>query len=346
MNRGFFTAICLFIVGMMDSSGQQRADSFFNSQTPLDIGIKISMKEIKTSKNDTTWSGNKLYYRSLQQEYDSIKVELKGRGNFRLNHCYFPPLAIKIEKKAAKGTMFEGNKKFKLVLPCNQQQASNDLVLLEWLCYKLYEEISLYAFKTRLVNVNVTELKGKKDKNFQLKGILIEDLEVTAKRLNGQSQENARVSPSILQDTNALRFYLFQLLISNTDWSELTQHNARLLSFSPRKYVMMPYDFDMSGVVDAPYAMVSAIDNEKLPVNSVRQRYYRGFCRSPETTEFVRREFIAKKEKLLSVPDLLKGELNDKKIKDVKEYLESFFEILEKDNLFSYHVLDKCRAFY
>jgi hypothetical protein len=58
--------------------------------------------------------------------------------------------------------MFEGNKKFKLVLPCNQQQASNDLVLLEWLCYKLYEEISLYAFKTRLVNVNVTELKGKK----------------------------------------------------------------------------------------------------------------------------------------------------------------------------------------
>jgi hypothetical protein len=40
MNRWFFTAICLFIVGIMDSSGQQQADSFFNSQTPLDIGIK------------------------------------------------------------------------------------------------------------------------------------------------------------------------------------------------------------------------------------------------------------------------------------------------------------------
>ena len=345
MIRGFFTAACFSIFSMMDSSGQQQTDSFFNSLTPLDIGIKISIKEIQKSKNDTNWSGNKLYYRIHKKDYDSINVEIKGRGNFRLNNCYFPPLSIKIEKKQAKGTVFEGNKKFKLVLPC-KQQGSNELVLLEWLCYKLYEEISAYAFKTRLVNVNVTELTGKKDKNFQLKGILIEDLEKTAIRLNAKIQENARVSPAILQDTNALRFYLFQLLISNTDWSELTQHNTKLLFFSPRKYMMIPYDFDMSGVVDAPYAMVSAIDNEKLPINSVKQRYYRGFCRSTQITEFVRREFIAKKEKLLAVPDLLKGELSDKKIKEVKAYLESFFEILEKDNLFSYHVLDKCRAFY
>ena len=345
MTRCLFTAACFFI-SYMDSSGQQTADSLFSSQTPLDIGIKISIKEIQTSKNDTTWTGNKLYYRNHRQYYDSITVELKGRGNFRLNHCYFPPLGIKIEKKQAKGTMFEGNKKLKLVLPCTQKQGSNDLVMLEWLCYKLYEEISPYSFKTRLVNLNVTELKAKSNKTFQLKGILIEDLEKTAKRLNAQSQEKARVSPAVLQDTNALRFYLFQLLISNTDWSEVTQHNARLLSLSPRKYIMMPYDFDMSGVVDAPYAMVSAIDNEKLPVNSVRERYYRGFCRSTEITEFVRREFLAKKENLLSVPDLLNGELSDKKIKEVKAYLESFFEILEKDNLFSYHVLDRCRAFY
>ena len=346
MIRSFFTAACFFVFNTMDSSAQQQTDSLFNSLTPLDIGITISIKEIQKSKNDTTWYSNKLYYRSPTQEYDSIKVELKGRGNFRLNNCYFPPLGIKIEKKHAKATVFEGNKKLKFVLPCNHQQGSNDLVLLEWLCYKLYEEISPYAFKTRLVNVNVMELNGKKVKNFQLKGILIEDLEKTAKRLNGQSQEKAKVSPNILQDTNALRFYLFQLLISNTDWSELTQHNTRLLSLSPRKYIMMPYDFDMSGLVDAPYAMVSAIDNENLPVNSVRQRYYRGFCRSPEITEFVRREFIAKKEKLLSIPDLLKGELSDKGIKEVKAYLGSFFEILEKDNLFTYHVLDKCRAFY
>ncbi len=346
MNRCFFAATFFFIFNLTDSSGQQQADSFFNSQTPLDIGIKISIKEIQKSKNDTTWSGNKLYYRNQKPDYDSIKVELKGRGNFRLKNCYFPPLGIKIKKKQAKGTLFEGNKKFKLVLPCNHQQGSNDLVLLEWLCYKLYEEISPYAFKTRLVNVNVTELKGKKDKNFQLKGIFIEDMEKTLKRLNAKTQKNARFSPSILQDTNALRFYLFQLLISNTDWSELTQHNTRLLDLSNQKYIMMPYDFDMSGVVDAPYALVSAIDNEKLPVNSVRQRYYRGFCRSPEVTEFVRREFIAKKVKLLSITDLLKDELSDKKIKEVKAYLESFFDILEKDNLFTYHVLDKCRAFY
>ena len=89
---------------------------------------------------------------------------------------------IKIEKKQAAGTLFKGNKKLKLVLPCNRQSGSNDLILREYICYKLCEAITPYAFKTRLVNVNMTELRGKKNKNFQLKGILIEDIEKAAKR--------------------------------------------------------------------------------------------------------------------------------------------------------------------
>jgi hypothetical protein len=137
----------------------------------------MSIKEVRKSKADSTWLSHKLYYRNNFGKKDSIKVDLKSRGNFRLNECYLPPLWIKIPKKRAAGTLFQGNKKVKLVLPCNNQKGSNDLILREYICYKLCELITPFAFKTRLVNIDLTELRGKKDKNFQVKGIMIEDLE-------------------------------------------------------------------------------------------------------------------------------------------------------------------------
>jgi len=70
--------------------------------------------------------------------------------------------------------LFEGNKKLKLVLPCDYGKGSNDLILKEYLCYRLYEHITPYSFKTRLVNIELTEQREKKNRNFSIKGILIE----------------------------------------------------------------------------------------------------------------------------------------------------------------------------
>jgi len=70
---------------------------------------------------------------------------------------------------------------------------------------------------------------------------------------------------------------------------------------------------------------------------------YRGYCRSPGVTDFVRKELLAKEKELLSVPDLLKGDLDDREIKDVKEYLDVFFDILRNDFLFRTNILEKCR---
>jgi hypothetical protein len=338
--------ICVFACSILQAFGQMQTDALFSIQTPLDVAITMSIREVQKSKEDSSWLSHKLYYKNASGLNDSIKVDLKGRGNFRLRECYIPPLWIKIKKSESKGTLFEGNKKVKLVLPCNNQNGSNDLILREYICYKLYEVVSPYAFKTRLVNADLTELRGKKNKNFQLKGILIEDINKTAKRFNAKPLEDETISAPVLEDTNALRLYLFQFLISNTDWSEIHQHNTKLIYQHNGNYISIPYDFDMSGLVDAPYAVVSMIGDTPLPVESVRQRYYRGFCRSPEVTQFVRNEFLSKEEKLLSIPDLLKGELNDKEIAGIKEYLEEFFDVLKNDNLFKRNILDNCRSAY
>ena len=78
----------------------------------------------------------------------------------------------------------------------------------------------------------------------------------------------------------AARFAMFNYMIGNLDWSvragpqgDSCCHNGRLVGGGPL-LTPVPYDFDFSGLVDAPYATPP----EGFKINSVRQRLYRGYC--------------------------------------------------------------------
>lgn len=339
-------ATILFICISIQSPAQEKEDKLFKETQPLDIALKVSIKEVKDNTGDTVYIADHLSYRNSKGTFDSVKAELKARGKFRLKECYFPPLRIKMQKADIQGTVFEGNKSLKLVMPCKTQSESNELVVKEFLCYKLYEVITPYCLKTRLVNLDFTEEQKKKEKNFQLKGILLEDVDKAAKRLNGKiANENMRVLPSILQDTADLRLSLFQYMISNTDWSSMYQHNIRLLQRGTNDlFVPITFDFDMSGLVDAPYSVVSeTTEGEIGNQNSVRDRLYRGWCRPDGVTQFVRREFIAKEDKMMASIDAYKDQLPAKEIENIKSYLGAFFKTLKDDGAFRKLIASQCR---
>jgi hypothetical protein len=340
MKRILLILICYSTL-VANSFGQNQTDPLFSSSEPLSLSLTLSFKELSNNTNDTEYISYQLYYRDSSGNLDSIKIGLRGRGNFRRQECYFLPLAIKINKKDAKGTLFEGNKKLKLVLPCYERSENNVFVLREFLCYKLYEDVSPYAFHTRLVNLAITELRGKRTKSFSVKAFLIEDLDKITARFNAKSFKKVQISAP-MHDTSSLRFDFFEFMISNTDWSKYYQHNARIIYQEP-KYIPIPYDFDMSGVVDAPYATVSEINGQQLPIASVRERYFRGECFNPQLTQYIRKEFLSKKDKFMSRVDGMKGELNDNDITDTKNYLEPFFRILQDDRSFKNEIADMCR---
>lgn len=334
----------IFIFSFTWLFGQTGSGSLFASSTPLHITLSVSFDKVRNSKKDSTYLKEKLYYQNFTGTLDSMDVGIKGRGNYRLKECYYPPLWMKLKKSDAKGTVFEGNKKLKVVLPCDNRESSNALILKEFLCYKLYEEISPYAFLTRLADIDLTELRKNKNKQSKVTGIFIEDVEKTAIRLHAKALKNVRLTPGTLNDTSAARFELFQYLISNTDWSVPYQHNSKLFVINTNNVFSIPYDFDMSGIVDAPYAVVSEVNGELLDISHVTERLYRGYCHPAEVMEYVRKEFLTKEEKLMSVPDLLKGYLPDKEIKKIKNYIEEFFDTIKDTRSFKYHILDKCRT--
>ena len=65
------------------------------------------------------------------------------------------------------------------------------LILKEYLCYKLYQVITPYALKARLVNIDFTS-KLKNDKQFKLRGIILEDGDKLAKRFDSKLQKMLR----------------------------------------------------------------------------------------------------------------------------------------------------------
>ena len=338
----FLTLNCGFSQEVIESDEIPEVSKVFLEQKILPIKLAYSIKYIKKNTNDTTYVKSSLYYQLEDNSLQDIDILLRTRGNFRLVKCYFPPLKIKIKKALSKNTIFEGNKSLKLVVPCLQQKDNNDIVIREYLAYKLFEIVSPYHFKTRLVDLTFEEEKGKKNKVHSLKGFFIEDDKTVAKRLNGNVFEGF-IHPFAQEPKTCVRNAFFQYMIGNTDFSQPHRHNVKLI-FIDQKMVPVPYDFDMAGLVNASYAQVSEALEEKLGVSSVTQRIYRGFSRDKILFTQVRQEFIELKPEMISLFDAHAHLFeNPKEFKQAKDYLLSFFEILEDDKTYTREITLKVR---
>lgn len=315
---------------------------FYNNEI-MNIALSYSNKDIKKETNDSTYIYTYLNYKDRNSHWDSLEVRLRKRGNFRLNNCFYAPIKIKIKKKKAENTPFEGHKNFKLVLPCLIQRDNNDKIIKEYLAYKLYEIVSPYHFKTKLVQLDYKELKGKKIKTHELKAFLVEDDKHVAKRIGGKVLENKN-HPLNHVPLESVRNAFFQFMIGNTDFSNAYQHNTKLI-FLDGQIIPVPYDFDMAGMVYTSYSTVSQINNEKLKIDDVRHRLYRGFQRDPEIFIEVRKEFLANRLLILTmIKDSESLFENEKEYISTINYIEAFFDIIVNDKKFEREILNMVRT--
>ena len=344
-----FLLTYLFLVNNSYTQELEKSDKvegvsrLFINQDVLPIKLSYSNKDIKKLTNDSTYIKTDLSYQQEDGSWEVIEVELRARGNNRLKNCYFPPIKIKIKKSVAKGTLFKGNKTLKLVLPCLRQKSMNDNVIKELMAYKLYEIISPYHFKTRMVTIDFTETRGKKTLNHKLDGILIEDNKRVAKRHNGKVLKRF-IHPLGQDPITSVQNAFFQYMIANTDYSTAYQHNEKLF-FIDNKMIPVPYDFDMCGLVDATYAVVSQIQNEQLPITEVTERMYRGFKRDEDIFQQVRKEFLDNKIQMFEIIDSFESHFDDpRKFSQAKNFVTDFFEILSNDDLFRNKITSVART--
>lgn len=320
-----------------------KSSELFINNKVMHISLRYSNKDIKKETNDSTFITTFLKYKEEGPNWDSLEVRLRKRGNYRLKNCYYAPIKVKINKKESNNTLFDSHKNLKLVLPCLLQGGSNDEVVKEYLAYKLYEVVSPYHFKSKLVHLSYEEIKGKKIKSHEIFGILIEDDKHLAKRVGGKILKN-KAHPLNQVPLECVRNAIFQYMIGNTDYSTAYQHNIKLL-FLEKNIIPVPYDFDMCGLVNTSYATVSQINDNQLSIENVRQRLFRGFKRDPKIFDEVRLEFLENRSAILGV--LKECELlfeNRSDYVSTVQYIEEFFEVLLNDKKFEKEIVAKGRT--
>jgi len=312
----------------------------FKSKEPVKLRATGSIKSIKKKSNDSTFVTGKFEYEQNLGHWVTVPVQSRVRGNFRLKNCYFPPLKLKFNKKEVASTLFEGNKALKLVLPCLTSSDKNNLIRKEYLCYQFYQVLSSFYFRTRLANLELTETSKKNVKKYDLRTFFVEDNSMVAKRSGGKVVETKGISPSLFDEKQSIRNDFFQYMIGNADWSVVFQHNSNTI-YVQGKYVPLPYDFDMSGFVNAGYAQQNA---PTLGTGDVRERVYRGFCKSKTAMEEIRKEFLEKESAIRALIDQEAANFSKYELKDMHFYLDGFFSTLKDDRRFDHNILSQCRT--
>lgn len=244
----------------------------FENDSLLDLHIKGNLKTLFNDRlDDMTYHPITISYIDNGQQV-TIPLKTRTRGNFRRQkaNCTYPPLLLNFAKETSANTIFEGQDKIKLVMPCGD----DDFVVREYLVYKLYNEVTEKSFRARLVRLHFyDEGRDKELNNFY--GILLESDDDMAKRNGMKIIDRDMLPPQIAEKESYLRMALFEYMIGNCDWSVPYRHNTRIIAFDSLSIpYIVPYDFDHSGFVSAPYAYPP----EELKLSSVRERRFRGYC--------------------------------------------------------------------
>ena len=323
----------------------EEPDPLFRSDDLLSITLSGPFSTLNKERDkEKIYGDTRLIYTDQQDNEVSVDVQMQVRGNYRLRKevCRIAPLRIHFDKPA-KGTLFHKQKKLKLVTQCQRSSRNVQYVLQEYLIYRMFHLLTDYSFKVRLTEVVYIDTTKKKTTTGY--GFFIEDKKRVGKRLGLKPIDLHRVKVVDLDPRQANLVSTFQFMIGNTDWSILSGekdedccHNAKLLGSEGSKYFPVPYDFDFSGFINASYAA----PGPNMPIKSVRNRFYRGFCELNELLDGTLERYQAAKESIYS---LIENQplLTDRVSSKSRKYLERFYTLIGDPNAVKRKLIKRCR---
>jgi hypothetical protein len=313
----------------------------FERDELLELSLRFDITTFRKQKSKLEYLPALLTLYLNKTDSVNKEIKIKARGNVRLNICSFPPIRINFKKSESSNDEFVNVDKIKMVTHC---QPGNQIYLLkEYLIYKLYNVLTDYSYRVRLAKINYINT-AKNSKPVIEYAFFIEPAEILGKRIKGTEVLTTNLTQKNIKPEMMDRMAIFNYMIGNTDWSVPIKHNVTIfgqgLSANPNLGVIVPYDFDYSGLNNTNYA----VPFETLGLKSVLERRYLGICRSQDVFQKELKEFLEKKNEFIKVINDFPY-LNVKSKKEMIMYLEGFFRDFDKHNIIVYKLLNECLDF-
>ena len=332
MSHGILALLLIFFSWPAIIVAQSREGvSLFGSDSLLDISLTFDLTAfIRHNREVASLPAMLKIYTPAGDTLDNA-VNISTRGTFRLAHCTMPPMEISFKKPVM---AYEGKgpvRKIKLVSTCELGGKNDEYVLREYLVYRMFNIISDSSYRVRLLRVKYYDT-GKSGKDMQLFGFFIEPKAILAERVGSVVIENMNLNQKYIEMRSMDKVAIFNYMVGNWDWAVQSLHNITVLkslSYTGTDLgIAVPYDFDLTGIVDPFYNTPPSTTGLK----SNRDRRYMGTARNKELIKTELAWFLTRKEKLY---DLVSGfsYLDNRARKDIINYLDSFFSQVEHPRL-------------
>ncbi len=281
--RGFIY-ILLTLPFLLGAQEQSIFDQMANAESNI-CTLKTDMKFLTNKKHIEEYVPSE-----FSIDGKTYQVGIRTRGNARKTICYIPPFKIKFDKEDLE--VKEPNS-FKMVNSCKNNGISEQLLIKEYMAYKIYRIVTPRALEPILLQLTY----------------------------------EPKVTFSNRLDTLQLAIMtMFEYMIGNTDWAMGNQHNCFVVRHKDGMPFPVPYDFDYSGLVNAEYAIPQA----STPIDKVTTRFNRGRCMTEENFQLARTQFLNAQEEVMSFIEGLEA-LSKSNKKTCLKYISRFYEELENE---------------
>ncbi len=339
LNFNFFN--CFFVVGFLMllsiplngeiafEHKEKRKPSIFDvmyQRKILKVNLAFNVEEVINNRKSDEEHAALFSFKDRKGNLQNWNIKVKVRGVYRRYNCSeMPPLKLNFKKSELKDAGLSKFDDYKLVTHCIiDEELAKELVLKEYLAYKYYNALTSESFRVQLLQINYFDINTGIIQ--QQLGFIIEDFAELRKRIGANKIPKIYgVSPSQMDTLNKDQFQLmafFQYMIGNTDWSIESVRNLKICE-KEGKWLSIPYDFDFSGMVEAPYAMISPDHGQR----TIRERTFLGFNPKKNPLDDANLRMIKKRRKLNRLTRRLKL-LPKSERKNIRQYLDSFYENL------------------
>jgi hypothetical protein len=323
-------ALLLIVPTICIDVAAQKLDrkKFFEDESIVNTTLEMDLKDLLAKKAKQRYLPGTMTLTFKDGSTVTEKITATVRGNFRRETCYMPGLTVNF--KADTNSSMAKFKTMKISNGCSAGDAPGQLVVKEYLAYRIYNVLTDMSLKVRMMNISFKDLSGKR-KPYTQYAFMMEDVDDMAKRNNMVEVEETQYLTEQTNLDQMTLVTLFEYLIGNTDWSVPSYHNIKLIApkedKSVRPYVVA-YDFDICGFVDAPYSTIDEQLQDKI--SSVRERLNRGFPRTMDELKTAVKLFNDRKDKIMG---LVKNNeyLSSREKSKAIDYIEDFYKTINSD---------------
>lgn len=320
----------------------------FASDSALAVTIEAPLTTLMQERPDEEYLNGTFSFTGTDGTKRTIDLKLRTRGNYRRqkDHCNFAPIRLNFRKSQLADTIFAGQDKLKMVTHCqNNNHYYEQLVLREFLAYRILNAMTNKSFGVRLLRITYVDTEGAKAMtNF---GFVIEDDDHVADRNGMKVVKTSDTTSDNLDRRQQNLINVFQYMIGNTEYSLFKAepdkeccHNADLMAATDSgPFTPLAYDFDFAGLVNAPYAE----PNPRYNLLSVRQRLYKGACRNNDLLPDTLRHIQDRKNVVYGIVDSLPM-LSLRSKRDVIRYLDSFYDRISTPKSVTKSFVKKCKS--